>query len=956
MTTIMKNTDAKKMYKTMGYNVKVGEMREMEDVLVDEVINELMNEEMMKEFVEEQDLVPKTKVVVEKDKYIYKGNDMMEDNSVDNLIMRGRTKFIKHPLTLKANGSKGRPEYPHSDDENSPYYKDPEKWTNWSIHKIRTQEEYCRTTKKDRSSNAFSVDMGNDNPYFVIDTDDKETDDMVMKHYGHLPYTESFSGKGRHYWAKKHPDDVGKYVRQTKVKGKLDILYSGNTYERRIDEEGNAIIVKNWDGSTPIPVVKMSDLEKKLEFKMPSSTQTAEQRKRTNIAKNKELTEFHGSNNQVWGSPRMLIEKELAMKILSGLYTQEFADKYDFKMWKTTVLAWFFQVPNDSEEEDYFNKLQRFTEKIYSKCNATKTVEEWKNENVSMWKWCGENCNKPETDYYKSTLWKLLHLYNPTKWKELSIHDTGSVVSNAVLNTIGDYHKLKEIFELWNYELVGQTNANFVEEDKALNNSQDRNMAQLKDHYRDVYYLDEVEDKEGNKKMKTFPFIKRWLYDTTRRQYRIRDFLPTGIEETLDCEVMNRLRLKDCVKNNFEGLKADDMNRNMEIREKIEEMKAKAAEEYGDPYHDISKILQHIYYLSGGNCKEAYGYLLKWIAHRVRFCGIQPKVACVFKSVQGVGKDMFFAWLGNEIIGAEYYLNTDDYQKIFGQFNSVLMGKLLLALNESSYGDTKKFENAMKTLITDPKRTGEKKYKDSEDMRMCAGLILFTNKEYVMNFQLGNRRFQFFLCEDKHLNHHSYFDELQEEMSNEYCKALFVDYLYTQVEVNATFDFKNARVMNDYQRNLLRRGEPLINKFIRWIVRCWDENETRCDTSNCFKGMYVAGWYELYKQFIKDNGGQEGNGTKSLSNFQQDFIVNQQLKKTDDPEDLKNYAKIILSVRGHKSCKYKLDGNRTASYLSMIDDKMGYYDKEDKPTYEAIRSENPMFFLDSDDEEHGLGD
>ena len=259
-----------------------------------------------------------------------------------------------------------------------------------------------------------------------------------------------------------------------------------------------------------------------------------------------------------------------------------------------------------------------------------------------MWKWCGENCNKPETDYYKSTLWKLLHLYNPKKWKELSIHDTGSVVSNAVLNTIGDYHKLKEIFELWNYELVGQTNANFVEEDKALNNSQDRNMAQLKDHYRDVIYLEEVEDKEGNKKIKPFPFIKRWLYDTTRRQYRIRDFLPTGIEETLDCEVMNRLRLKDCVKNNFEGLKADDMNRNREIREKVEEMKAKAAEEYGDPYHDISKILQHIYYLSGGNCKTAYDYLLKWIAHRVRFCGIQPKVALVLKSVQGVGKDMFF--------------------------------------------------------------------------------------------------------------------------------------------------------------------------------------------------------------------------------------------------------------------------------------------------------------------------
>ncbi len=888
-------------------------------------------------------------------KYCY--NDMLEKNAIDNLVMKGRTKFMKHNIRLR-NGEK-RPNYPHGKiggDPQSPYYNDPEKWTNWSAHKIREQEKYFMDNKKE--GNAFSIDMGCDNPYYVIDTDDEESDRAIQQHYGHLPYTKSFSGRGRHYWAKKHPNDEGKYVKQTKLfNGKLDILYSGVCFERRVDDDGNAIVVEGWDGDPDtIPIVKIADLEEKVGFKMPSSIQTAEQRKRKNIAKNKELTEFHASNNQIWGNPRMLIDKDLACEILAGLYNDEFAKNYDYKLWQDLTRAWYFQVPNDKEEPDYFNKLQRFTQKIHKKCNTNKTEDEWINENVDMWKWYGDNCDKPETDYHKTTLWKLLHIYNPTLWKELSVNDTGSVVSNAVLNSIGDYGKLKEIFELWNYELTGQMNANFVEEDKALNNNQDRNMAQLKDHYRDVYYLEEEEDKNGEIKLKRKPFIKRWLYDTSRRQYRIRDFLPTGIEETLDGEVMNRLRRGACVKNNFEGLKADDMNKNMEIQEIVKKMKEEAEAKYGNPYHDISKILQHIFYLSGGTCMKCYEYLLKWIAHRVRFCGIQPKVACVFKSVQGVGKDMFFAWLGNEIIGAEYYLNTDDYQKVFGQFNSALMGKLLLALNESSYGDTKKFENAMKTLITDPKRAGEKKYKDSEEMRMCLGLILFTNKEYVMSFQLGNRRFQFFLCEDKHLNHNSYFDELQEEMANEYCKALFVDYLYNEVEVNATFDFKNNRVMNDYQRNLLRRGEPLTNKFIRWIVRCWDECDSKSDTSNCFKGLYVAGWYDLYKKFIKDNGGQEGNGVKSLSNFQQDFIVNQQLKKTDDGEDFKNYTKIILSVRGNKSCKYKMDGNRTAEYLSFIDDKMGYYDDEDKPTYDAIRSENPLFFLDSDDEGHGLGD
>ena len=54
-------------------------------------------------------------------------------------------------------------------------------------------------------------------------------------------------------------------------------------------------------------------------------------------------------------------------------------------------------------------------------------------------------------------------------------------------------------------------------------------------------------------------------------------------------------------------------------------------------------------------------------------------------------------------------------------------------------------------------------------MRMCLGLVLFTNQEFVMSFQSGNRRFQFFCCEDKQIDFLMYFEELDDadELMNE---------------------------------------------------------------------------------------------------------------------------------------------------------------------------------------------
>ena len=875
-------------------------------------------------------------LVKDKNISIYKYNDMFDKCCIDNLIMSGKNAYVKHTLTM--NGNKKHPIYSHIKNSNSPMYKCGEKWTNWSNNNIKRQEEYIMDSKFDKKQNAFSINLSRCD-YFVIDTDDIPSEALVNKHYGHLPYTKSFSGKGRHYWARKAPEDINNYKKEIKVKGNLDILYSDVLFETRIRNK-ERVLVNNWNGDlSSIPTITIKELEKTLGFKMPSITTSKKQIRDKNRKLNSQITRTYAKKRQIWGNPKMKIRFDIAKDILMGLATNDYMAKYTYEEWRNLIMAWFYQVPNTQNEEKFFKVFQEFTVKAFEFYSGDIIKEEWLEQNIKMWGWCKTNAYKPESNKFSSTLWKILSDYNNKEFLRLASKDKG-VVEDKVLNTIRDYDKIKYVFELWNYEITGGCGAVFVEDNKKLQIETNRNMTVFRERYRIITYDYWEEDADGNMEKITQSFTKKWLMDEDRRTYELRDFLPRGIEELNDVDVVNRLGV-DAIKNQFEGLRADEMKDNDAINKKIKEMKEEGEIGYGDKYHYIRPILQHINYLSGGKDAKQEEYLLKWLSHRVKFPGVMPKVALIFKSIQGVGKDMFFEWFGNDIIGSEYYTNTDDYDKILGRFNGGLDKLLLLCLNESSFGDTNKYENALKTLITDKKRKGEKKYKDENDMRMCLGLVLFTNQEFVMSFQSGNRRFQFFCCEDKQIDFLMYFEELDDCMRNEYNKALFVNYLYNEVEVDCLFDFKNNRVMNDYVRNLMRRSETMEYKFIRYLVDKFnDENlkDIKGNIVSCFDNMTTNKWYELYKVCCAE---QQYKGSKNKENFTEDFINRHKLtKKMEVEQDEPQYInKFLIPSRGAKATKYKLKGERLAEFLTRQDNNMGYYEPEEQPSYNSIRQE-----------------
>jgi hypothetical protein len=80
--------------------------------------------------------------------------------------------------------------------------------------------------------------------------------------------------------------------------------------------------------------------------------------------------------------------------------------------------------------------------------------------------------------------------------------------------------------------------------------------------------------------------------------------------------------------------------------------------------------------------------VLKWLASKVQKPSIIPNVSLLFQSDQGTGKDTFFDWFGNNILGSQYYLNEDKAELLFGRFNSLIENRLLIVVNETSAKDT----------------------------------------------------------------------------------------------------------------------------------------------------------------------------------------------------------------------------------------------------------------------------
>lgn len=189
---------------------------------------------------------------------------------------------------------------------------------------------------------------------------------------------------------------------------------------------------------------------------------------------------------------------------------------------------------------------------------------------------------------------------------------------------------------------------------------------------------------------------------------------------------------------------------------------------------DVEVYLNHIYRVICSKDKQAYEYVIKWLAHLVQKPWEKPEVAIVLKAGQGTGKGTFVDPIG-QIVGS-HYLHAQSPEQVIGKFNAQLENKLLVFADEFFAG-SKGSTDRLKTMITEKLNTIERKGQDRISVPCFARIIMATNHENVIKIERDERRYLYLEVSEEHKQDIEYFEPLHTAIKHPDFPAKLLHYL-----------------------------------------------------------------------------------------------------------------------------------------------------------------------------------
>jgi hypothetical protein len=369
------------------------------------------------------------------------------------------------------------------------------------------------------------------------------------------------------------------------------------------------------------------------------------------------------------------------------------------------------------------------------------------------------------------------------------------------------YKYKKEQFEKKNFKIMNPIMFATIKDDGELIL---KNKTDFINTYQNMLYIKKVHNKFGIHETED-SFILKWLSDPEMRTYEYLDFLPVQ-------EVPNN------VYNTFKGYEAEKLNTDITLDIKN------------------SLIYKHLFNLCG-NDDAVFNYVLMVLSRKVKNPSKLTNTALIFKSNQGAGKDTFFNWFGNDILGSDYYFNDTNTELLFGHFNPDMANKILCVINEISYKETielvEKIKGAITTTTNIINQKGMKVYKNKNHITY----IFFTNNDNPIKIDVNDRRYLAIKCNDDICNNNEYFTKLRNEMKSKKYNKCFYDYLMSLDSDD--YDFTNNRPETEFNKDLKENNIPILAKFLEDLIYKKDDKETET--------FYASTLYDLYSDYLTAN-------------------------------------------------------------------------------------------------------
>lgn len=192
-----------------------------------------------------------------------------------------------------------------------------------------------------------------------------------------------------------------------------------------------------------------------------------------------------------------------------------------------------------------------------------------------------------------------------------------------------------------------------------------------------------------------------------------------------------------------------------------------------DQTGSCQKFLDHLNFVCSGETApdELHEFILIFLARMVQEPHKRQGAILLFRGEQGSGKSIIGEYL-RRMVGNKASMTVNKLDRITGQFNSQLSGKILCRVEEAKIPKNEHYE-ALKDLSTNPYFTMEAKGKTQVTRENYIHFIFTGNYEYMAPVAEKERRLVPVDVPSDHIYDQSYFNPLVEEMEGGGPGALF---------------------------------------------------------------------------------------------------------------------------------------------------------------------------------------
>lgn len=234
-----------------------------------------------------------------------------------------------------------------------------------------------------------------------------------------------------------------------------------------------------------------------------------------------------------------------------------------------------------------------------------------------------------------------------------------------------------------------------------------------------------------------------------------------------------------------------------------------------DGLETIQEFYKFIVDDNSNKVNDYYEYIIQYFAHTIFNPMEKTKVHICFKGDEGCGKNLCFEFIGKELLGEDYYLETSNPKKdIFGDWNSIRERKKLIVFNEADPDESKYFYEQLKDSTTNNDVLVKQKFFDDKVIKSYEEMGSTTNNEIPIKISETNRRFALFeCCQEKRSRQYYgnlYFNK-NSIMKNKNVKILFLDYLKSKLDLD--YDFSKIPKTKFYNRSLEYSNNSIYDYF-----------------------------------------------------------------------------------------------------------------------------------------------